>query len=46
MDLARRGLLRFSLHLYNNMHDVERVVDLTRKFLKRWRRESPPTSAT
>jgi hypothetical protein len=34
MDLARRGLLRFSLHLYNNMHDVERVLDLTRKFLK------------
>ena len=31
----RRGMLRFSLHAYNNMEDVERVLDLTREFLKR-----------
>jgi cysteine desulfurase / selenocysteine lyase len=31
----RRGMLRFSLHVYNNMDDVERVLDLTREFLKR-----------
>jgi cysteine desulfurase / selenocysteine lyase len=30
----RRGMLRFSLHVYNNMDDVERVLDLARKFLK------------
>jgi cysteine desulfurase/selenocysteine lyase len=29
----RRGLLRFSLHVYNNMDDVERVLQLTRGFL-------------
>ena len=29
----RRGTLRFSLHVYNNMEDVERVLDLTRQFL-------------
>lgn len=29
----RRGTLRFSLHVYNNMDDVERVLDLTRSFL-------------
>lgn len=29
----RRGMLRFSLHVYNNMDDVERVLDLTRTFL-------------
>jgi hypothetical protein len=29
----RRGVLRFSLHLYNNSEDVARVLDLTRKFL-------------
>jgi cysteine desulfurase/selenocysteine lyase len=29
----RRGTLRFSLHVYNNMEDVERVLDLTRRFL-------------
>lgn len=29
----RRGMLRFSLHVYNNMDDVARVLDLTRKFL-------------
>ncbi len=31
----RRGVLRFSLHLYNNMDDVARVHDLTRQFLKK-----------
>jgi cysteine desulfurase/selenocysteine lyase len=31
----RRGMLRFSLHVYNNMDDVERVLELTREFLKR-----------
>jgi cysteine desulfurase/selenocysteine lyase len=30
----RRGVLRFSLHLYNNMDDVARVHELTRAFLK------------
>ncbi len=29
----RRGVLRFSLHVYNNMDDVARVLDLTRQFL-------------
>lgn len=29
----RRGMLRFSLHVYNNMDDVVRVLDLTRQFL-------------
>lgn len=29
----RRGMLRFSLHVYNNMDDVARVLDLTRRFL-------------
>lgn len=29
----RRGTLRFSLHVYNNMDDVARVLDLTRQFL-------------
>ncbi len=29
----RRGVLRFSLHLYNNRDDVARVLDLTRAFL-------------
>ena len=29
----RRGALRFSLHLYNNMDDVARVHELTRAFL-------------
>ena len=31
----RRGVLRFSLHLYNNMDDVARVLELTREFLKK-----------
>ena len=31
----RRGTLRFSLHVYNNMDDVERVLSLTREFLAR-----------
>jgi selenocysteine lyase/cysteine desulfurase len=30
----RRGMLRFSLHVYNNMDDVERVLGLTREFLR------------
>jgi cysteine desulfurase/selenocysteine lyase len=29
----RRGTLRFSLHVYNNMDDVERVLALTRRCL-------------
>ena len=29
----RRGVLRFSLHLYNNSDDVARVLDLTRAFV-------------
>ena len=29
----RRGVLRFSLHLYNNMDDVARVLELTKAFL-------------
>ena len=29
----RRGTLRFSLHVYNTIEDVERVLDLTRQFL-------------
>jgi cysteine desulfurase / selenocysteine lyase len=31
----RRGMLRFSMHVYNNMDDVERVLGLTREFLKK-----------
>ena len=33
----RRGVLRFSLHLYNTMQDVERVLALTRD----WRNRNP-----
>jgi cysteine desulfurase/selenocysteine lyase len=29
----RRGTLRFSFHVYNNMDDVARVLELTRRFL-------------
>jgi cysteine desulfurase / selenocysteine lyase len=29
----RRGVLRFSFHLYNNMDDVARVLELTKAFL-------------
>ena len=29
----RRGVLRFSLHVYNNMDDVARVLDLAQQFL-------------
>ena len=29
----RRGMLRFSFHVYNSMDDVERVLDLTRDWL-------------
>jgi len=29
----RRGMLRFSLHVYNNTEDVERVLALTREWL-------------
>lgn len=29
----RRGMLRFSLHAYNNLADVEQVLALSRKFL-------------
>ena len=31
----RRGMLRFSMHVYNNMDDVERVLELTREFLRK-----------
>jgi cysteine desulfurase/selenocysteine lyase len=31
----RRGMLRFSFHLYNNADDVARVLELTRNFLKK-----------
>ena len=30
----RRGMLRFSMHVYNNMDDVERVLGLSREFLR------------
>ncbi len=29
----RRGLLRFSMHAYNNLDDVNRVLELSRKYL-------------
>jgi len=28
-------MLRFSMHVYNSMDDVERVLELTREFLRR-----------
>lgn len=31
----RRGMLRFSLHVYNDRQDVDRVLDLTREFLRK-----------
>ena len=31
----RRGVLRFSLHLYNNEEDVGRVVELAREWQER-----------
>jgi len=31
----RRGTLRFAFHLYNNLDDVNRVLDLSRSFLRR-----------
>lgn len=31
---VRRGLLRFSVHVYNNMDDVNRVLDLTEALLR------------
>lgn len=30
----RRGVMRFSMHVYNNMDDVKKVLDLSRQFLK------------
>ncbi|UCC85333.1 MAG: aminotransferase class V-fold PLP-dependent enzyme [Gemmatimonadota bacterium] len=30
----RRGVLRFSLHFYNNSDDVDRVLELTRRWLE------------
>lgn len=35
----RRGMLRFSLHVYNNTDDVERVLALTRDFLAKDRKQ-------
>lgn len=31
----RRGTLRFAFHLYNNLDDVNRVLELSRSFLRR-----------
>jgi len=31
----RRGVLRFSFHVYNNRDDVARVLELTREFLRK-----------
>lgn len=31
----RRGVMRFSCHAYNSMADIERVLELSRAFLKR-----------
>ena len=31
----RRGVMRFSFHVYNNLDDVQRVLDVTRDFLRR-----------
>lgn len=40
----RRGVLRFSFHVYNAHEDVERILELTRRFLERETR-SPVTTA-
>jgi cysteine desulfurase/selenocysteine lyase len=34
----RRGMLRFSLHVYNNMDDVQQVLQLAREFLAKDRK--------
>lgn len=34
----RRGMLRFSFHVYNNGEDVARVLELTKQFLSREKR--------
>jgi selenocysteine lyase/cysteine desulfurase len=34
MLAIRRGVLRFSMTFYNNTDDVDRVLDLTRRWLK------------
>jgi cysteine desulfurase/selenocysteine lyase len=31
---VRRGILRFSLHLYNTCNDVQHILDLTQKWLR------------
>jgi selenocysteine lyase/cysteine desulfurase len=31
----RKDMLRFSFHLYNSMPDVERVLEVTRRWAKR-----------
>ncbi len=31
----RRGILRFSMHVYNNTADVDRVLELTREWMRR-----------
>jgi selenocysteine lyase/cysteine desulfurase len=31
----RRGVLRFSLHMYNTHEDVDRVLELTQRWLQR-----------
>jgi cysteine desulfurase/selenocysteine lyase len=41
MVSVRRGMLRFSLHLYNNEDDVARVVDHARAWLKTRHAKSP-----
>jgi len=40
----RRGVLRFSFHVYNAHEDVERILELTRRFLER-EMHSPGTTA-
>ena len=31
----RRGILRFSLHVYNNVDDVDRVLQLTKEWISK-----------